>query len=137
MSPESRLYAVGEDGKPCFKDLLFPMFQTIFPAFADEAEEIRITAWESEGSMEIQGEYKKRTTFKPLSVHPGFNPGITSIRMRILAGLPLESEHAEVGTIRVRFNDRYVLVFVRVVPNDNGETLLRNPEWNEHPPGEP
>lgn len=122
------LHAVKEDGTKVLLNLLTSFFRTLLPAFADQAEEIRIGVPSNEEN--IRADYKREgKTFK-LDFDEEYQHLVATSRIKILAGLSIADKERQTGQIFVQFAGRKLTNEVETSRPDKCENLILRPRWN-------
>jgi hypothetical protein len=125
----SDIYIVDKDGRPAFRELLMPFFNSLVGAFLNQANRIDIRADLASSVVEIS--YLVGNKIIPLTATPGFQPFVASSRIRIIAGIPIMSDSKiQTGKIRICSRERLLDVDVEIENSGSLEILRLKPNWN-------
>jgi hypothetical protein len=101
------LYAVKEDGTKIVTKLFAPLFRTFAPAFADRAEEIRISVHLKK--VTVQASYNREGKTAELNldekVEWKYEYLDAMMRIRILSGLSIAAHEKQTGKMFIKYGD--------------------------------
>lgn len=130
MKDQVELYAVDEQGKRLLGSLLEPFWQTISSAFLNKANEVMVRANQSD-PRDVNIVYQKKGEIVPLKPMEGFHPFISSSRIRIISGMSIIPNISQTGKMRVRFNEDFLTIDVKIDVKDSFEIVSLRPQWIE------